>query len=38
MSENAQTLLPIIGVGWLLIQAGVFLWQTFRKKPDVRKD
>lgn len=38
MSDTAQTLLPILGVGWLLIQAGVYLYTTFWKKPDVRKD
>jgi hypothetical protein len=43
LSDTSQTLLPILGVGWLLIQAGVYLYTTFwkadvsakAKEPDV---
>lgn len=34
MSDLSQTLLPILGLGWLLLQAGVYIYQTFwKKKP-----
>lgn len=39
MSDMAQTILPIAGLIWLVIQAVVYLYTTFWKKPDHdRKD
>lgn len=33
LSDAATTALPILGCGWLLIQASVYLYTTFWKKP-----
>jgi hypothetical protein len=33
LSELSQTALPILGCGWLLIQAAVYLYKTFYRKP-----
>ena len=36
LSDVATTALPILGCGWLLIQAAVYLYDTFRKKPVIK--
>jgi len=33
LSDSAQIALPILGCGWLLLQAGVYLYTSFWKKP-----
>lgn len=32
MSDWAATVLPIAGLAWLLLQAGVYIYKTFFKK------
>lgn len=32
MSDIATTVLPIAGLAWLLLQAGVYIYKTFFKK------
>lgn len=34
ISSWAAALLPILGVGWLLLQAGVYIHNNFFKKKD----
>lgn len=42
LSDTATTVLPILGVLWLLIQAGVYIHDTYRnwkkQRADDRKD
>jgi hypothetical protein len=33
LSDAATVALPILGCGWLLIQAAVYIYETFFKKP-----
>lgn len=37
-SHVAGLLLPILGVLWLLVQIGVKLHSTYKRRNDVRKD
>lgn len=36
LSELSTTALPILGCGWLIIQASVYLYDTFIKKTKLK--